>query len=184
MRVQSILDPKESIVQLSCLEQKDSLIIHDKDFIYLDFINSINTTERKKLIRSLMGSRDYTPAMIRNELILFESRSILQRRGHHVYVTPRNSNSHTNLGYCYYNSITSLSRGYKYVEGYVRFKISGDYVAHSWNCDYKGNHFDFTYKDPENFEYFGVVVPDILVWKVVKKNKFIPYTVLPFLKSF
>jgi hypothetical protein len=169
MIVESSLDQNKNLNQTPDLKQKKNEIMPDQDFKYLDFINSINTTERKKLIRSLMVSRDYTPAMIRNELILFESRSILQRRGHHVYVIPGNSNSHTNLGYCYYNSITSLSRGYKYVEGYVRFKISGDYVAHSWNCDYKGNHFDFTYKDPENFEYFGVVVPDILVWKVVKK---------------
>lgn len=184
MRLQSILDPKKSIIQLSCLEQKKSLIIHDKDFIYHDFIKSMDSIERKKLIRSLIGSRDFTPAMILNELVLFESRSILMKNGQHVIVTPSNSNDHTNLGYSYYNSIKSMGKGYLYVEGYVKHKITGAYIAHSWNSDFNGNHIDFTYKDPEAFEYFGVVVPEDTIWNIAEKNKFMIYAVLPFVRKF
>jgi hypothetical protein len=164
------------------IQHGKNINIQDQDFKFLDFLKSIDTTERKKLIRSLMRSKDFTPAMIRNELILFESKSILQRRGHHVSVS--SGRNHSTLGMCYYNSLTLRSKGYKYVEGYVREKRSGGFIAHSWNADSSGKHIDFTFADPENFDYFGVTVPEALIRKVVKKNKNIAYTILPFLKNF
>lgn len=159
-------------------------IIQDQDFEYLDYIKSMDTAERKRFIRSNMVSSDFTLGMMRNELILFESRPVLQRRGQYVNVTAGNSNKPASYGLCYYNSITSLSRGFKYVEGFVRIKGRRAYIAHSWNCDSRGNHVDFTFNDPENFEYCGVVVPEVLIWKVVKKNRNRADTVLPFLKNF
>jgi hypothetical protein len=184
MKVQSILGQKESNIQLPALEQNDSVIMGDQDFQYLDYINSMNSTERRKLIRSLNLCKDYTSARILNELVLFESRSILQNKGQQVFVTPDNSRSHTNLHFCYYNSFITMNKGYRYVEGFVRRKESGYYIAHAWNSDYKGNHVDFTYSDPEKFDYFGVVVHKNTILKVAKKSKFNIYDVLPFVNYF
>jgi hypothetical protein len=86
------------------------------------------------------------------------------------------------LGYCYHNAFQkSMKEDYEYVEGTATNKITGIVYDHAWNVDSNGNHIDFTYKNANEFEYNGVVLP---IEKVIEINRTNGYTfqVLPFIK--
>lgn len=146
-------------------------------------ISSSRPRERRKIILELSGTSTTNPRLIfrLNELILWESRLILKKRGQKWNVMPSEGRKFK-LGLCFNNAVQMMKKGFGYVEGFVKDK-TGNYTAHAWNVDKNGIHFDFTYRDPSKYEYFGVIVPDKIVWMVGERNGYIWYSVLPFVDS-
>lgn len=65
---------------------------------------------------------------------------------------------------------TCFEDGFGYVEGIVTNKETKWTFAHAWNVDANGNHVDMTIKDPENYSYLGIQIPEILIYEVGYKN--------------
>lgn len=154
---------------------------------FQDYIKSISSSERKEcIIRMCLNSKKNDSEIIfLDELVLFESMSILDRKGEKFIVVSGRKDRRTHkMGFCYSNSSKMMNKGYDYVEGYVVNKKNGVKNGHSWNVDKNGNHFDFTYDDPNEYDYFGVVIPESVVWDVGHKNGGIWYCVLPFVEDF
>jgi hypothetical protein len=147
-----------------------------------DYVKSIDPSQRKKMILDYCGKRkkDDSESKFLNDLVLFESKSILKKNGK-IYVVKKGKIDRRKLrmGRCYSNSVQMMEKGYGYVEGYVMTKDC-KIVSHSWNVDKEGNHWDFTYKDTEQYEYYGVNIPEKVVWEVGEKNGHIWFSVLPF----
>jgi hypothetical protein len=116
--------------------------------------------------------------VVLNYLIVSLSQKIIDEKGQKFDVKKCKQKSY-NLGSCYPNSTRLMNdKKYKYVEGYVI--KNGVKIGHSWNIDQEGNHIDFTFKNPQDFEYIGVVIPEKIVWEISKKNGNIWFCVLPF----
>lgn len=115
-------------------------------------------------------------------LVQEESKSILQEKGQTftVYSGKKDRRS-MKLGFCWVNSSKMMLKGYGYVEGYVINKKNGEKISHSWNVDNEGKHWDFTFDHPEEYEYFGIVIPDDIVWEIGRKNGGMWFCVLPFI---
>ena len=88
------------------------------------------------------------------------------------------------LGNCFI-SAAELSRdlGYKYVEGIAISKTSGQVFCHAWNIDENGTPVDVTFKDAENYDYFGIELPFTQIFQIGKINGGIWYCALPYLKK-
>jgi len=157
-------------------------MIPSKKFHDYYFISSTRPRKRRKLILELSGNSKPRAGSPLNELILWEIRTILKKRGQKCNVLPSKGRKFK-LGKCYSNAVEMMQRGYGYVEGFVIDKQTGDYLAHAWNVDNNGNHFDFTFKDPQSYEYFGIHIPEEVVWEVGEKNGHIWYAVLPFVDT-
>ena len=147
-------------------------------------ISSSRPRERRKIILELSGTSTTNPRLIfrLNELILWEIRTILKKRGQKCNALPSKGRKFK-IGKCYSNAVQMMKRGFGYVEGFVIDKQTGKYLAHAWNVDNNGNHFDFTFNDPHNYEYFGILIPEKVVWEVGAKNGNIWYAVLPFVDT-
>ena len=114
-----------------------------------------------------------------NDLIIKEIEPILRVNGKKFNATSVNSKNH-GLGVCYANAVRLIDK-YNYVEGYVIRKNSKIKIAHAWNCDNAGNHFDSTLIDPEEHDYFGVIIPTSLVYKVGMRKGGVWFSTLSFL---
>ncbi|MGE0020925.1 MAG: hypothetical protein AB7S72_14730 [Draconibacterium sp.] len=154
---------------------------------FQDFVKRLSSPDRKKMILIYCKNPNKVvgETLLLDELVLFESLSILERKGEQFIVSSGKKDRRTHkMGSCYPNSSKMMKKGYDYVEGYVVNKKSGVINCHSWNVDKDGNHFDFTYDNPNEYDYFGVVIPESVVWNVGHKNGGIWYCVLPFVEDF
>ena len=146
-----------------------------------DVIKKMRSSQRKGLIINLSGRKlnGYESTLL-NDLVLYESKSILKRKSKKCNVLKgKVDRRRFRLGECYSNSVQMMKNGYGYVEGYVITK-DGDFISHAWNIDTEGHCWDFTFKDPENYEYFGLEIPEDVLWEVGRKNGHIWFSVLPF----
>ena len=118
-------------------------------------------------------------------LIQEESKFILNEKGQSFIVhSGKKDRRSMKLGYCFVNSSKMMLKGYGYVEGYVIHKEKGHKMSHSWNVDSNGNHWDFTYDYPEKYEYFGIIIPELKVYEIGRKNGGMWFCVLPFIDDF
>jgi hypothetical protein len=119
-----------------------------------------------------------------NLIVINNSKNFLQEHGKQFDVSVGKADRRKfKLGMCYSNAARLMyDNNLNYVEGYIQDTKTGDKVAHAWNCDNEGNHFDFTLKSVENKSYFGIVVPKNIVFEVGLKNFHIWYCCLPFLE--
>jgi len=149
-----------------------------------DQIISLVPSERRSRIGQLSGCSTLDPeSLFLNELVHHESKLILEKKGQKFNVKMGVSDKRKfRLGNCYPNSVRKMREGFNYVEGYI-VDEDGSIISHSWNVDGEGNHFDFTFKNPEKYEYFGIIVPDDIVWEVGLKNGGVWYCVLPFVDN-
>ena len=155
-------------------------IIPQHAYKYYGFLKSLRSKDRRKMILKYVGTSDSQKVSQLNELVLWESRIFIKKMGKKCEVT-RGKMHRFKLGYCYGNSVKMMQEGYDYIEGFTIHKKSGKYVAHAWNADKNGIHWDFTFKDPEEHEYFGILIPEKTVWMVGEKNGHIWYSVLPYI---
>ena len=155
---------------------------------FTDYIASLDPTERKTKILQLSAIPSTAMSLddihLLRELVLFESNSILDNHGlifnvKSVKINRRNQK----LGQCYDNATQMMSKGYEYVEGYCIRKRDGLKFGHAWNVDKDGTHVDFTFDIPEQYDYFGIVIPDKLVYDVGFRNGGVWYSVLPFVEE-
>ena len=120
------------------------------------------------------------------ELVLFESNSILEKKGQIFSVkSGKIDRRKQKLGNCYHNAARKMGDGYEYgyVEGYCITKNEGLKFGHAWNVDKDGNHFDFTFKNSEEYDYFGIVIPIRIVYNVGFRNGGVWFSVLPFIEE-
>ena len=118
-----------------------------------------------------------------NKMVLEESESILREQGKMFTVQPCKASKKRKLGMCYSNAAFYMQKGYEYVEGYIEDKKNAIKIAHAWNVDKNGNHIDFTLENPENYNYFGMVIPTRSVYGVGLQNGGLWYCVLPYLNE-
>lgn len=141
-------------------------------------------SERRSEILRISGihKKNMEDVLIQKELVLLEIELILKKIGKNFNVTKGKSDRRKyKEGKCYPNSVHIMNeKGYGYVEGYVTNKQDGDTFSHAWNVDDLGNHLDFTLEHPENYDYFGIIIPEKVVRDVGKENGYIWYSVLPF----
>ena len=148
------------------------------------FISAFRSKTRRRMILDYMGTSNPHTMMRLNELILWESKLVLKKRGQKYNVVSGKGDKRTlKIGHCFANSVQKMRGGFGYVEGFVRNKQTGQYIGHAWNIDKSGNHMDFTFKNTDEFEYFSVIVPEEVVWSVGERNGHIWYCVLPFIDS-
>ena len=86
------------------------------------------------------------------------------------------------LGKCYITAY-EIARDHNllYVEGHLTEIGTGKKIAHAWNVDNEGNHVDFTFKNPKQYQYKGVVIPFETVYEVNSKRS-ATFCILPFLE--
>lgn len=86
------------------------------------------------------------------------------------------------LGKCYITAY-EIARDYNqlYVEGHLIEIGTGKQIAHAWNVDKEGKHVDFTFKNPKQYQYKGVIIPFETVYEVNSKRS-ATFCILPFLK--
>jgi hypothetical protein len=146
---------------------------------------------KHKYIQGLILSMSSDPflsksdSFVLNRLILNASMPIIRKQGKPYAV--KSSRKHKNithkLGCCYGNAARKMvDKGLYYVEGYIKHKISGIKICHAWNAISENEHIDFTLNDAENYNYFGIILPQDIVYKVGMENGHIWYVVLPFVK--
>lgn len=155
-----------------------------KEIIISDRIKSFTPSKRRSMILSVSERNlNVYESMYLNDIIFFESDSILKLRSQKFGVKKGKSDKRTfKNGHCFSNSVKKMMEGYGYVEGYIEDK-EGFRIPHSWNVDSEGNHFDFTLKNPEEYKYIGIVIPNDKVIEVGEKNGYIWYCVLPFVDN-
>ena len=148
-----------------------------------EYLKSLDSSVRRKSILEMSGNRkkDAFERQFLTELVLIESEFVLKKKSK-KYIVSRGKSDRRKFreGNCYLNSANMMSNGYDYVEGYVSRKSDGLIFGHAWNVNSNGDHIDFTLKDPENYDYFGVIIPEKVVWDVGVKNGHVWYSVLPF----
>lgn len=148
--------------------------------LYFSRMNRIQILELGKIKNKL----DSQKRML-DFLVLEESKSILNEKGQIFTVYSGKKDRRTmKLGFCWGNSSKMMLKGYGYVEGYVIHKETGLKVSHSWNVDSSGTHLDFTYDNPGDYEYFGIIIPNNIVLEVGRKNGGMWFCVLPFIDDF
>lgn len=136
------------------------------------------------MILEFCGTSDQHTMLRLNELVLWESRSILKKRGQSYNVeSGKGDKRKYKIGKCYANAVDKMIHGFGYVEGFVRNKQSGQYIGHAWNIDKSGGHLDFTFRNTEDYEYFGLLIPEEVVWTVGERNGHLWYSVLPFVDN-
>lgn len=117
-----------------------------------------------------------------NDLKVKYSRSIIEAYGQLFQVCPPPKKSmKMKSGSCYGNAHSKREKGYEYVEGIIKSKITGTEISHAWNVDSTGKHIDFTIMETEEYEYRGIVIPFSLRYKVSEKTGRIWYCVLPYI---
>jgi hypothetical protein len=117
-----------------------------------------------------------------NDLKVKYSRSIIEAYGQLFQVSPPPKKSmKMKSGSCYGNAHSKREKGYEYVEGIIKSKITGTEISHAWNVDSTGKHIDFTIMETEEYEYRGIVIPFSLRYKVSEKTGRIWYCVLPYI---
>jgi hypothetical protein len=86
------------------------------------------------------------------------------------------------LGKCYITAY-EVARDYNllYVEGHLTEIVTGKQIAHAWNVDNEGKHVDFTFNNPNKYQYKGVVIPFETVYEVNRKRS-ATFCILPFLE--
>ena len=144
--------------------------------------------ERKSKILTLgaipIKSRSKTEILFLCELVLVESNSILEKKGQPFIVkSGKIDRRKQRLGCCYPNAARMMKNGYGYVEGYCINKNDGFKFGHAWNVDKDGNHLDFTFKNAEEYDYFGIVIPNRLVSEVGLRNGRVWFSALPFIEE-
>jgi hypothetical protein len=82
----------------------------------------------------------------------------------------------------YYICGKNMSKGYGYVEGVIVHKFTQMVLPWSWNVDKDGNHVDFTKDFTDDWDYYGIVIPNDIVYSVDYKNGGTWYCVLPFVE--
>ncbi|MFN9710746.1 MAG: hypothetical protein ACK55K_04995 [Bacteroidota bacterium] len=119
-----------------------------------------------------------------NDLVIKYSKDLLKNHGKIFDVKlGKTDRRKYKLGNCFANSIQVMSRnGFNYVEGYFEDSLTGNRIAHAWNCDDEGNHFDFTLTSITNKSFVGIIIPPIYLYDIGEKNGKIWYANLPFLK--
>lgn len=140
---------------------------------------------RKNHIFSLTNDRNITPEMgdLINIVVLSYTLETLEKYAQKFDVKPGKLDKRKyKKGLCYSNSIKIMKEmEFNYVEGYVKTN-NGNIIAHAWNCDMEGNHFDFTLKPEENHSYFGIIIPQECINQIGEKNGYIWFANLPFLE--
>jgi len=117
-----------------------------------------------------------------NECIVEESMLALNKKGAKVNAKSGKQDKNYMAGACHGNSADMMRKGYGYVEGFITLKEEkGAKVAHAWNVDKKGNHIDFTLEDAERWDYFGLIIPNKIVYEVGAKRGHIWHCVIPFM---
>jgi hypothetical protein len=155
---------------------------------FTDYIVSLDPTKRKAKILQLSAiptkSISIDDIHLLRELVLFESNSILEKRGQIFIVkSGKIDRRKQRLGCCYPNAAIKMRDGYGYVEGYCINKNDGSKFGHSWNVDEDEVHFDFTFDNSEEYDYFGIVIPNRIVYDVGFRNGRVWYSVLPFIEE-
>lgn len=119
-----------------------------------------------------------------NDLKVKYSMEVLGKYGQICPVQPpRKRSQYMKTGRCYGNAARKYrDHKFQYVEGVATHKSTGIKISHAWNIDLDENHIDFTFSDPEEYEYHGVIIPYLIRFEVGLKNGGIDYCVLPFLK--
>lgn len=149
-----------------------------------EFVRTDSGSNRRSIILRISGdgNRNIAESHYLTECVLIESEVILNKKGNKFQVTKgKRDKRKFKEGNCYLNSVEMMKKGYGYVEGYVKRKQDGYKFGHAWNVDSNGNHIDYTLDDPENYDYFGVKIPEKTVWNIGWKNGKTWYAVLPFI---
>lgn len=153
---------------------------------FTDYILSIDSKKRKAKILQLSAIpsklKSIDDSLLLNELVVFESNSILGKQGQ-IFIVKSGKINRTKqkLGNCYNNAAQMMSKGYEYVEGYCIRRSDGFKFGHAWNKDKHGTHFDFTLDNSGEYDYFGIVIPSKLVRAVGFRNGCVWYSALPFI---
>jgi hypothetical protein len=118
-----------------------------------------------------------------NRLMIYKTENILNEKGNRYTVKAcKIGLEEFKLGSCFPNAIKMMQKGYKYYEGVATLKTNGFKIAHAWNADCNGNHFDVTFPNPQNYDYFGIEIPEIKLHEVGRKNG-TWFAALPFLED-
>ncbi len=124
---------------------------------------------------------DYKDNLFINNLICRLAEPIISKYATEFNVTYKKPKGKPKkLGTCYSNAAKNMP-DYGYVEGYIKKTKSDAVIAHSWNVDKEGNHYDFTLPNSGDYNYFGVILPDNLVYSVGYNAGKVWFAVLPFI---
>jgi hypothetical protein len=87
------------------------------------------------------------------------------------------------LGKCYITAYEiARDNNLLYVEGHLTEISTGKQIAHAWNVDKEGQHVDFTFKNPKEYQYKGFVIPFETVYEVNRKRG-ATFCIIPFLEA-
>lgn len=118
-----------------------------------------------------------------NKIILGKTENILKGKGNHYTVKSGKIDiDNYKMSSCYPNAIKLMQKRYRYIEGVVTVKNTGEQFAHAWKADDAGNHFDFTFPNSEYYDYFGIELSKNEIHKVGRKNG-TWFAALPFLEN-
>lgn len=141
--------------------------------------------DNKQLITYYAGLKNKPPyiTILLNDLVVNETEQILNECGKpYNVISGKIDRRKQKLGFCYYNTFKkSLYDNYQYVEGIAVNKITGEKLCHAWNVDNEGNHIDFTFKNANDYNYYGVIIPIDIVSKIGLINNGVTYSTLAFI---
>lgn len=144
-----------------------------------------NYTSEMKTILDLYNepNRSDGDEIVLNALKMKASQGLLEQYGQKCKVLKNKKGQNTmNGGMCYGNANEMISKGYQYVEGTAKNKKDDFTFSHAWNVDKYGNYYDFTLENPKHYEYYGIVLEEIVVLKVGFQNGGIHFCILPFIE--
>lgn len=162
-------------------DKQDTLIIND-DLILTPEMKMQQLRRQKILELAAKKNKSIAENLNLNMLVLEGADSILNKLGKECIVVSKKRRNHK-LGYCYKNAANLTTDNYGYVEGYAMNKNTGFRTAHAWNVDCMGNHFDTTFRNAEEYDYFGVIIPESVVYQIGAENGYIWFAALPFIDN-
>ena len=109
-------------------------------------------------------------SLLVQRLKVYDITPVLRRKGKFFSVNPgKKDRRKQKRRQCYTNAGRMMHEGYGYVEGICIDKRDGFQFTHAWNVDDEGNHWDFTLDDPENYDYWGIIIPVTKVYEVLSQ---------------
>jgi hypothetical protein len=145
-----------------------------------------NDTEYNELKESIINN---VTGYISHDTMLFVKELLQQivtdkvlKVGHKCNVTYKGKKGSVKDYQSYQVCGNNMGNGYGYVEGIIVHKNYKLIQPWSWNIDSEGNHVDFTKDFSEDWEYYGIVIPNNLVYEIGYRNGGLWYSVLPFIE--
>jgi hypothetical protein len=159
------------------LEKCEKEVICRQRFIALQLIQN----SEELMLRADNTIFSGTDELEINERLLKYTKLLLGVDKPLIYVNPPFEKlRHKEPRQCFYNAWKM--NDFAYLEGWVRHRNSNFEFVHAWNFSSEHGYVDFTLKNPQQYDYFGLQIDRSIIFSLGLKFGGMSTPVLPFME--